>query len=324
MSCFQLLQTSTRASKAERDLIHFNTNKNTAMLDLQTNNPFFKFKVRNLFYCSCLIFVALDLVLGVIKSWLNWNSEDPIATDIFYCLSMVLLCLWALRKLSQLSINSRYLIGKLPHGYSWLTLFGLVAALLLFSFGILLLTFYLLSLHSTSLAESLLEPLDAENPSTSSFPIISYLLYIFSSVVVAPVSEEFIFRGIFLHRWATKWGASRAILVSSIIFGFLHIDFLGALVFGIVMALLYIKTRTLIVPMVAHAMNNTIVTAILLFSTDNNTSETTNFSEFWQLGLIFIVVSSPFVIYFIYKNWYSQRVSLPYFANAQVINSIRQ
>ena len=299
------------------------------MLDLQTNNPFFKFKVRNLFYCYFLIFVALDLVFGVIETLLNWNSEEPITTDIFYCLTMVLLCLWALRKLSQLSINFRYLVSKLPHGYPWLKLFGLVAALLLFSFGILLLTFYLLSLHSTSLAESLLEPLDAENPSTSSFPIISYLLYIFSSVVVAPVSEEFIFRGIFLHRWATKWGASRAILVSSIIFGFLHIDFLGALVFGIVMALLYIKTRTLIVPMVVHAMNNIVAIAvdlfhINLFPTYNTSENTFNFSEFWQLGLIYIVVSFPFVIYFIYKNWYSQRVSLPYFANAQVINSIRQ
>lgn len=287
------------------------------MLDLQTNNPFFKFKARDLFYCSFLIFVALELVLGVIESLLNLNSEDPIATDIFYCLTMVLLCLWALRKLSQLSINSRYLIGQLPNGYRWLKLFGLVAALLLFSGGILLLTFYLLSLLSTSLAESLLEFPDANNPSTSSFPIISYLLYTISSVVVAPVTEEFLFRGILLHRWAAKWGASRAILVSFIIFGFLHIDFLGALVFGIVMALLYIKTRTLIVPMVAHAMNNTIVIAIDLFPTDN-TSEITNFSEFWQWGLILVVISLPFVIYFIYKNWYSQRVSLPYFANAQL------
>ncbi len=69
-------------------------------------------------------------------------------------------------------------------------------------------------------------------------------------VGVAPVVEEFVFRGLLLTRWSRKWGISRGILASSLLFGIAHGNLLGMVFFAIVMSILYIETRSLVVPIV--------------------------------------------------------------------------
>ncbi|WP_158265922.1 CPBP family intramembrane glutamic endopeptidase [Chroococcidiopsis sp. CCALA 051] len=152
--------------------------------------------------------------------------------------------------------------------------------------------------------------------STSALPILAYLLNVISSVVVVPITEEFIFRGILIHRWAMKWGVSSAILVSAIIFGLGHIIPFGAAVFGILITLLYFKTRTLIVPAIAHAMNNAATIVLELFFPTQQITINYNFSEYLHLGIVLIVISVPFVLRFTYKNWHKQQLLLPYFTNA--------
>lgn len=286
------------------------------MLNLPKDNPFLNLQARRLFFWYFLIYFILTLVFELSRVVLNFNSDDFITVEIFYCLNIGLLCLWTLQKCYNLNINYRYFIGTLPPGYSWFKLFCLVFSSASFSLGVLSLIIYLLSLLSPSFAESFLKYFEAEKPSNSFLPIISYLLYVINSVIVAPITEEFIFRGLILHRWATKWGIYRSILVSSLVFGSFHLDFLGASVFAIVMALLYIKYQTLIIPIVAHAMNNFIAIAIDIIPMEQNKSENTNFYDFLQFGLILTVIFAPSVIYFIYKNW-NNRLILPYFANAK-------
>ena len=47
-----------------------------------------------------------------------------------------------------------------------------------------------------------------------------------------------------------------AIIASSLLFGALHPDPLGAALFGVGMCLLYLRTHSLWVPIIAHALNN--------------------------------------------------------------------
>lgn len=91
------------------------------------------------------------------------------------------------------------------------------------------------------------------------FPVIPNILNFISLVVVGPIIEEFVFRGMLLHRWSGKWGMNRAILFSSFLFGILHPDLIGAFAFGLAMSVLYLRTKTLVVPMICHALNNLLV-----------------------------------------------------------------
>ncbi len=286
------------------------------MLNNPQANPFLNFKARSLFFWLIIINIAIGIISGFIVSLIGFNIQDPIMTYVFYCLGFGLLFLWALQRFRQLQINPKYVIGNLPNNYHWLPIVGIVTVILVFSIGAALLSFYVLSLISPSLLESLLKSISDDNSKSSSVPILYNLLEIFSLIIVAPIVEEFIFRGILLHRWASKWGLIPAILVSSLIFGCLHINPVGLSLFGIVMSLLYIKTRTLIVPMVAHALNNTVATAMQFLSSGSNPSETLVTSSNLQFAVVCLALSSPFILRFIYKKWPKPGVALPYFANA--------
>lgn len=87
-------------------------------------------------------------------------------------------------------------------------------------------------------------------------PILPNLLSALSLIVFAPVLEEILFRGFLLHRLAKRWGLWGGILTSSALFGAAHPDTLGAAIFGIGMALLYLRTQSLVVPITAHAIYN--------------------------------------------------------------------
>jgi CAAX protease family protein len=91
------------------------------------------------------------------------------------------------------------------------------------------------------------------------WPLLANALSLVSLVVFAPVLEEILFRGFLLHRLAKKWGRLIGVLASSALFGVLHPDTLEAGVFGVAMCLLYMHTRSLYVPMLAHGMYNLVV-----------------------------------------------------------------
>lgn len=93
------------------------------------------------------------------------------------------------------------------------------------------------------------------------FTFIPLILDFLSSVFFAPVAEELIFRGVLLNRFRNRIGLIPAILVPSICFGFCH-DFggiLSAILFGICMCILYLKTDNILINIFAHALNNFII-----------------------------------------------------------------
>lgn len=80
-----------------------------------------------------------------------------------------------------------------------------------------------------------------------------------AGVTIYPFVEEVLFRGVILHRWARKWGATVAIVLSSLAFGAMHLQgFVFAFASGVVLALVYLHTRNLVVPALCHAGSNLI------------------------------------------------------------------
>lgn len=296
-----------------------------------TTYSFNQIKARYLFLWLILFnfgFAGLYATLAAFVPILP-HFDDPIVTHLVYTCSFLGLCYLLLDRLRRSKIKLQYLIGKLLPHYHWWSLFRLVLILLLFSIGIALVSFYCLSLIAPNFVESLIKSLSEEASQASSIPIICRCLEIINCIVIAPITEEFIFRGVLLHRLATKWNTATAVWVSSIIFGLLHPNPLGISMVGVVWALLYLKTRTLIVPIVAHAMNNTIAVIVDLLSdvaSKNNliesTTDLTNFSNL-IVGLLLLIVSLPFLLRFIYQKFPSKNQSMPYFANeAQAIATV--
>jgi membrane protease YdiL (CAAX protease family) len=131
------------------------------------------------------------------------------------------------------------------------------------------------------------------------------------AVVMAPIFEEIIFRGIIqkglINKGVKPW---KAILIAAIVFGLVHGNpwqFVGAVLLGFVLGLVYYKTKSLLLPILLHAFNN-LCSAMLIFYTDTESfAETFKISEWMILG-IGIILFSIFCYLFLnkYKVHYSE------------------
>ncbi len=136
-------------------------------------------------------------------------------------------------------------------------------------------------------------------------------------VLIAPVIEEFFVRGILLTRWTAKWGVTRAILVSSIIFGLLHANIIGGFCFACAMAIFYIRTKSLFIPISLHILNNLSAWIVEYLTMDLDTPASyetiSKFQESWWIGLMACVISIPCV--FLFCRHYLSKTDwrVPYF-----------
>ncbi|OIJ11350.1 CAAX protease family protein [Anaerobacillus alkalidiazotrophicus] len=80
--------------------------------------------------------------------------------------------------------------------------------------------------------------------------------------VIGPILEEIIFRMIIFGTLYKRYNFWIAAIISSVIFAAVHLDFEHLLVYtsmGIVFAFLYVKTKRIIVPIMAHVALNSFV-----------------------------------------------------------------
>lgn len=286
-----------------------------------TENPFLNFKVHRLLLVGFLTSLAIGFALTLISRFSDLNLKDPIWTPITYTMTFILLSLWTVQQLRRLRINVKRLIGHLPSNYSWLPTIRLVIAIFLFSLGSGYLLSYAFSFAPLTFVELLLTPKTFLSHAETFAPLLYNFLTILILLVVAPVTEELIFRGILLHRWTAKWGVTPALLNSALLFALFHPNVIGLFVFGLMMGLLYIKTRTLIVPVVCHVLNNLAAIGLAFLSQSSETPETVATIEqlrsYWWIGIVYIALAAPWLIAFIYKNWPKQSWCVPYLMNSR-------
>ncbi len=78
-------------------------------------------------------------------------------------------------------------------------------------------------------------------------------------VIAAPILEEILFRGIILDGLLKKYSPLKSILVSSFLFGFVHLNpwqFVSGFVIGIFAGWVYYQTRSLLAAIIIHASAN--------------------------------------------------------------------
>jgi len=126
------------------------------------------------------------------------------------------------------------------------------------------------------------------------------------TVILAPILEEILFRGIIMKGMLNnKVKPVTAIIVSAFIFGVVHFNpwqFAGAMLLGLVLGLVYYKTKSLLMPILLHAFNN-LVSAMMMLYSDSET-----FSDLFKIkpevllvaGLVIFII--PFYFFAIHKN----------------------
>ncbi|MGP1462773.1 CPBP family intramembrane glutamic endopeptidase [Tannerella sp.] len=130
-------------------------------------------------------------------------------------------------------------------------------------------------------------------------------------VIAAPVLEEFIFRGIILDGLLKRYSPTKSILVSSLLFGLVHLNpwqFVTGFIIGIFSGWVYYRTRSLSFSIIIHAAAN--LTGFLMrFFIDVDSSMNASLLDMYSrlINLILVIAGSVLIVsvcvYFLRKEF---------------------
>jgi membrane protease YdiL (CAAX protease family) len=89
-----------------------------------------------------------------------------------------------------------------------------------------------------------------------------------TAVIVAPLTEELLFRGLILQGFLRNYSVRKAIIASALLFGVFHVlpwQIPAAAVLGAVFAWWFVQTRSLLPCLFGHALNNGLTLIPLIF-----------------------------------------------------------
>lgn len=150
---------------------------------------------------------------------------------------------------------------------------------------------------------------------SNAYPVLANILGFVSLVAIGPVIEEVFFRGLLLRIWIKKWGLVKSVLLSSLVFGVLHADPIGACAFGIGMSILYLRTQSLYLPILCHAVNNLVAWLIevgYIFQYGPNYQYTIDaLRSEWYIGFTCAIIVAVWIAKYLKKPVKSREWKLP-------------
>lgn len=121
-------------------------------------------------------------------------------------------------------------------------------------------------------AQIVLEPLMAMLPSIENAGVGRGFWACVTAVVLAPVFEEILCRGLVLETVRRRWGDAVAVLISALFFGLVHVEpstALAGFVVGGIFGTIYIRTHSLFSTIILHSINNAFAFALICFGLDD-------------------------------------------------------
>jgi len=208
-----------------------------------------RIQVRTLLLClGAVIAVEAGARLGI-----PGKTSDPMmvlgAMRLLQA-GLILMIVWIREKgLASLGLSWKGLVSGIGKGVIWSAGFGLIVLLA----GVLL---YVLGIHALSLIHT---PVPANSA--------HILLFFLVGGIIAPVTEEMLFRGV-LYGFLRRWGAVAAILLSTLAFVLAHPVFpaipITQAVGGLLFAVAYEVEKNLMAPITIHVLGNMAIFAISL------------------------------------------------------------
>ena len=193
---------------------------------------FGEMKIRHLIGVNILSSILMFILLFIVLTFSNLHEEFlMLALNlVFYVVTPLVFFKYHFKKQGTSVRQVIYTKGT----KRWIPLiFGIVIVSMAFSLGTFWLFLYTLNPFFPSIVNLFLDKgLMPENGFYLAFEIIAI-------TILAPIVEEFIFRGVVLHRLIGKTSIWGGILLSSLLFGILHADIIGAFLFGVIASLLF-------------------------------------------------------------------------------------
>jgi membrane protease YdiL (CAAX protease family) len=264
----------------------------------------------------------LGLILWLVAASVaerNWPTFDSAWSTLLADLFLYLwVGYWVVRHWQKGRLDLPGLLGQPQQLVHVRSLVRLASLLVAFSLGALWAVWYPVSLVAPSFVEEwiLTDPELFTLPGEPGHSLVTNALEGVIVVLVAPIVEEVVFRGILLNRWGSRWGMRVGLLLSSVVFSLLHQDPLGSFVFSIAMAGLYMQSGSLLLPIAAHALNNTVAVCLwgLEVALHDAAGALENFRADAWWGLSLFVLTAPWAFRHVRRHWPAADGPVPYLA----------
>lgn len=225
-----------------------------------------KVKTRRIFWNFALWVFAATVFMGIFSAIFNIQEGSPqeslltLFTDIAVT---IFIFRYASKQINQAGVHRPSIIGKLEvetkpllHTAGLITIIAAAGLTfgMIFLNALLRLLAWLAEMEPTLNFTELFEAI----PSTHWLEHVSFFIM---AIVIAPIFEEWIFRGIILNNLLEKRSTVNALVWSSLLFMFGHLTIVGVPQFlvGLGLGVLYIKTKRLIYPIIGHALYNLLI-----------------------------------------------------------------
>lgn len=256
-------------------------------------------KTRYLFLKLLSTLILTVVILVILKLTLKQSFK----AYYFDFIPAILTLSWLVITISFLNknnINISEFIGK-PSGKSFV--FEVPLALILTfmgGVGALLIIYFAAYSMNPSFFKSVNSTMIDHHEVSNTFYSVAFDFI--GSVILAPVTEELLFRGILLNRLRNKFGIKIAVFLSSLIFMLCHLKPNPLLFFaGITCCILFYKYNSLIPSILLHFFNNLFV-CLRNFNYSSGNNVSSDFSCEPIILVIGLVLLSFYIIY-IYKNF---------------------
>ncbi|WP_329762729.1 type II CAAX endopeptidase family protein [Bacillus nitratireducens] len=277
-------------------------------------NPFQTMRARYFLIVFALLILVARSSNEVLENTFHIQNSSLINILIFYILPII----WLFYGYRKHRVSFSLFINR-NETFNLVQVLYIAIMLCIFSYGYLILYMYSFAwITPDFIMNALHEPII---DSTGGY-VYQFIMVVF----IAPIVGEFVFRGFLLQRFAAKWGTSIAMVVVALLFACLHVDFLGAVVFSIVLSIVYIRTKSLLMPIAIHMLNNAFVlSASFLVSREKIMSfaDFSNYTTFFP-GLIIFIAGLNLVLIFLFVNrkYWSKEVPVIYEEKQKSFSSI--
>ncbi|PEA19744.1 CPBP family intramembrane metalloprotease [Bacillus cereus] len=277
-------------------------------------NPFQTMRARYFLIVFALLILVARSSNEALENTFHIQNSSLINILIFYILPII----WLFYGYRKHRVSFSLFINR-NETFNLVQVLYIAIMLCIFSYGYLILYMYSFAwITPDFIMNALHEPII---DSTGGY-VYQFIMVVF----IAPIVGEFVFRGFLLQRFAAKWGTSIAMVVVALLFACLHVDFLGAVVFSIVLSIVYIRTKSLLMPIAIHMLNNAFVlSASFLVSREKIMSfaDFSNYTTFFP-GLIIFIAGLNLVLIFLFVNrkYWSKEVPVIYEEREKSFSSI--
>jgi len=196
-----------------------------------------------------LAFLGAQLALGLVLGGIAAVTSMPTTAALLGLLdaASIVVALWAASSRLRLRTRSLLPLRRSPAAVYVLAVAGAIGgALLLHPAERLLAGLLPVPRLLKSVFSAMINPRDIPGS-------------VFLALIVAPIGEEILFRGVILRGFQSVYGNLRGLLFSALLFGAVHLNlyqFMGGFLLGLFLGWLFIRTGSLVPSVIAHAVYN--------------------------------------------------------------------